>query len=107
MRIKMLETRCGTENGFTIRRYCGGSEYDVADSLARSFLAAGFAVAITKSDGAESGSKTDNRVSGRRSVGGTPKNTAGKASQKLCRTGEARKPAKKSKKTPTLRLIKE
>ena len=44
MHIKMLETRRGTEDGFTVRQFIRDQEYDVSDSLAHAFFAAGFAV---------------------------------------------------------------
>jgi len=43
MKIKMLETRRGTEDGFTIKTYLCDEEYDVCDFLGKSFFAAGFA----------------------------------------------------------------
>lgn len=46
MKVRMLETRCGTENGYTIRRYYADEIYEIADGLAQSFLAAGFAVRL-------------------------------------------------------------
>ena len=46
MRIRMLETRRGTENGFTINRYERDKEYEMGDSLASAFIAAGFAVKV-------------------------------------------------------------
>lgn len=46
MHIKMLETRRGTEDGFTIHQFIRDQEYDVAETLAHAFLAAGFAVPV-------------------------------------------------------------
>lgn len=46
MKIKMLETRRGTEDGFTVRQFFAGEEYEVRDHLARSFFTAGFAVMV-------------------------------------------------------------
>ncbi len=46
MRVLMIETRKGTEDGFTIREYIAGHEYDLREHLARAFLAAGFAIPI-------------------------------------------------------------
>jgi hypothetical protein len=43
VKIKMLETRRGSEDGFAVRRFEKGEAYDVADTLARSFLNAGWA----------------------------------------------------------------
>lgn len=48
MRIKMLETRRGTEDGLVVREYRRGEEYELGDTLARAFLAAGFAVRAPK-----------------------------------------------------------
>lgn len=48
MRIRMLETRHGCEDGFRVRRFEKGKEYEVADTLAKSFLAAGFAVPVRR-----------------------------------------------------------
>ncbi len=44
MRLRMLETRRGTEDGRVVRQFMAGETYDIADSLARAFLAAGFAI---------------------------------------------------------------
>lgn len=44
MKIRMLETRRGTEDGFSVRQYFANEEYDVRPHLARAFLAAGWAV---------------------------------------------------------------
>ena len=44
MEIKMLETRRGTEDGFSVALYKKGSEYEVREHLARTFFAAGFAI---------------------------------------------------------------
>ncbi len=44
--IKMLETRKGTEDGFTIKQFYEGEVYDVKENLARTFFAAGHAVKI-------------------------------------------------------------
>src|SRR6185312_15024163 len=38
MRITMNETRRGSEDGFDVMRFEKGQTYEVADSLARSFL---------------------------------------------------------------------
>ena len=46
MQIKMLETRRGTEDGFTIQQFIRDQEYDVTDSLAQVFLSAGFAISM-------------------------------------------------------------
>ncbi len=44
MKIRMKETRRGSEDGFTVKRYHAGSIHDLADSLARSFIRNGWAV---------------------------------------------------------------
>lgn len=44
MIIKMKESRRGSEDGFTVKRYHAAGIYDVADSLARDFLRKGYAV---------------------------------------------------------------
>ena len=44
MLLTMLETRRGTEDGYTIRLYMRGETYNLGDTLAHSFLAAGFAI---------------------------------------------------------------
>lgn len=38
MLIKMLETHRGSEDGFEVKRYYAGREYEMGDSLARSFI---------------------------------------------------------------------
>lgn len=43
MFIIMLETRRGSEDGFIVRCFEAGGEYDIADSLARSFIQRGWA----------------------------------------------------------------
>ena len=43
MRIKMRETRLGSENGYDVFLYQKGQIYDVGESLATSFLNANFA----------------------------------------------------------------
>ena len=43
MHIFMLETRRGSEDGFVVRRFHKHHRYDVADTLARAFIAAGWA----------------------------------------------------------------
>lgn len=44
MLIFMLETRRGSEDGFAVRQFLAGMTYEVADTLARSFLRAGWAI---------------------------------------------------------------
>ena len=46
MKIKMLFTRRGTEDGFAIRQFKADEEYDVKKHLALAFMAAGFAVPV-------------------------------------------------------------
>lgn len=50
--IKMLETRKGTEDGFTVRQFEENKIYDVRDNLARRFIAADLAIKVinTKED---------------------------------------------------------
>lgn len=43
MKIKMLQTRRGSEDGFNVQRFEQGQSYDMADSLARQFLKEGWA----------------------------------------------------------------
>lgn len=43
MKIKMLKTRQGSEDGFIIHNYVKGNEYDLADTLATHFLRNGWA----------------------------------------------------------------
>lgn len=42
--VRMLETRKGSEDGFTVKQFMEGQVYDIRENLARSFFAAGFAV---------------------------------------------------------------
>jgi len=46
--IRMLQTRKGTEDGFTVRQFEKGKVYDVREGLARSFFVAGYAVKFKK-----------------------------------------------------------
>jgi len=46
--LTMLYTRKGTEDGITVKEYREGNTYMLSASLARAFLAAGFAVASKK-----------------------------------------------------------
>lgn len=46
MRIRMLETRRGSEDGFCIRLYEKGKEYEVGNLLAYTFITSGFAVVV-------------------------------------------------------------
>ncbi len=41
MRIRMKTTMDGCEDGFTVRTYVAGEEYEVAELLAQSFIAGG------------------------------------------------------------------
>ena len=43
MKITMLETRRGTEDGFLVRRYHEGETYEVTHALAVVFLRQGWA----------------------------------------------------------------
>jgi hypothetical protein len=47
MRIKMLETRRGSEDGFAVHQYHKGCIYDVADSLAVSFIVSDWALNVS------------------------------------------------------------
>lgn len=42
----MLETRRGSPCGFQVKLFEEGKEYDVADTLARSFIAKGYATEV-------------------------------------------------------------
>lgn len=42
-RITMLETRRGTEDGFSMQQYKAGEVYEVADNLAAHFCSSGYA----------------------------------------------------------------
>jgi len=44
MRITMLDSRFGSEDGYIVVRYEQGKTYDVTDRLARSFIARGYAL---------------------------------------------------------------
>jgi hypothetical protein len=48
MLVRMLESRRGTEDGFAVRWFECGRVYDLADCLARGFIAAGRAEALEK-----------------------------------------------------------
>ena len=43
MKLRMLETRRGTSDGFTLRQYHEGETYHLPEVLACSFLSAGYA----------------------------------------------------------------
>lgn len=43
MRVTMLETRRGASNGFTVKRYDQGEEYELSDRLALNFISQGAA----------------------------------------------------------------
>jgi len=43
MRIRMLDTRYGSEDGFVVHRYLQNKEYDVLDSMAQFFIRKGWA----------------------------------------------------------------
>lgn len=44
MKIKMLQTRRGTEDGFKVRQFEKDGQYDVSDSLGRAFINGGWAI---------------------------------------------------------------
>lgn len=46
MQVKMLETRRGSPDGFTVARYHAAGIYEIPDSLAASFINKGQAVAV-------------------------------------------------------------
>lgn len=46
MKIKMLDNRWITENGFDVRFLVEGKEYDIADSAARSLISRGKAMSL-------------------------------------------------------------
>jgi hypothetical protein len=41
MKIIMLQTRYGSEDGFVVRRFLQNNEYEIADSLAHQFIRSG------------------------------------------------------------------
>jgi len=51
MRLLMLETRRGSEDGFAVRRFHKNHHYDIADALARVFLRSKAAQQISKVKG--------------------------------------------------------
>ena len=50
MKIRMLQTRGGTEDGFSVRQYQTGQEYEVTHSLGCYFTNLGFAENIDEYD---------------------------------------------------------
>lgn len=50
MNITMTETRRGTEDGFTVKRFLKGQTYDIAHSLGVYFVQQGWAVQNDKID---------------------------------------------------------
>lgn len=50
MRVIMLETRRGTEDGFTLRLYHENTEYLLAEGLARQFIQQGYARVLPPPD---------------------------------------------------------
>lgn len=42
--IYMLQTRCGSQDGFKVEEFKKGEVYDVREGLARQFFAAGYAI---------------------------------------------------------------
>lgn len=49
MKITMLATRRGSEDGHVVKRFYEGETYEVADTLARSFIANGWAYPVESS----------------------------------------------------------
>ena len=49
MKITMLDTRRGSDDGHIVKRFRKGTAYEVADGLARSFIRQGWAVAVESS----------------------------------------------------------
>jgi len=41
MLIKMLKNSLGAEDGYTVKEYLEGNEYNISDNLAKSFIAKG------------------------------------------------------------------
>ena len=50
----MTETHRGSEDGFVVRCFYKGSHYDIADTLARAFINAGWAIQIPVSPAKDS-----------------------------------------------------
>jgi hypothetical protein len=48
MRIKMLATKDGSEDGFSARTFVEGEEYEMPEALALAFIAGGDAVAVER-----------------------------------------------------------
>lgn len=46
MLIQMTGTRRGSEDGFAVKCYENGKQYDVADTLARRFVTQGYATEV-------------------------------------------------------------
>lgn len=46
MYVRMTQTRRGSEDGFALRCFHAGAYYDIADTLARRFIRAGWAIEI-------------------------------------------------------------
>lgn len=59
MRIRMLETRRDTEDGFILRQLERQQEYELGDYLARRLIAAGRAVAVVQDGIPESSTLTE------------------------------------------------
>ncbi len=51
MLIQILETRRGSEDAHTVRRFHKGDVVDMADSEARRFLSAGWAEVVQRDNG--------------------------------------------------------
>lgn len=50
MFIEMLDTRRGSEDGFSVKRFYEGRKYDMRDSLAREFIRNGYAKRVTMTE---------------------------------------------------------
>ena len=64
MKIQMLKTVRGSEDGFVVKRYHKGNEYDVRDTLARSFIRKGEAIVIESDCYGEAFLKLLNQLTG-------------------------------------------
>lgn len=51
--LRMLQTRKGTEDGFSVKQFVEGKAYDVRESMARDFFAMQYAVKITDEEAIE------------------------------------------------------
>lgn len=63
MKLKMVKTTKGSENGFTVNTYVEGEVYHVADlSLAKHFLKCGAAVEVSENKDVNSDEKSEKRA---------------------------------------------